>query len=464
MVAIPKTLKPTWRVVQVFKIVEGVSLGLGLFIASPYYYQIFNKFGSPSQALFYTVCLVAVNFGLIALFEIPTGAIADTFGRVRTIVLSLAISSINGVFVILLFFIENIPLVILLAFITRVLSALTFTLKSGTFSAWLVDSIREREPGFGYDRLLARGQVLQDTSIVVGGLLGVTTYLYGAPYIAFLVMTLLSMGCLSYCLSSMEESQSLVFFNVKSNLWQLMRTHTVKTIKIAVQLCRTNKLIQWFTIAFVGYTFLFNIVDRLWPVALGGQFGIQKWSYQWYAMVMIIPLCSAMAAHLLARRGDKANEKKAKNSMAGLRHWLFSCIYLSALAILFLGWANRQGIINFPVFLISILVVEASFGIVKPAFESLVCHYMPEEHAQERATILSVGSALRSVLVFIFIIPSRGVSDAMSPVGWMLPASILLVIGVVSHFYIRRYQKRNLSVSSTVFAKEKIYGSEPATK
>lgn len=463
MAEVPVSLKLVWKTVQVFKIVEGVSLGLCLFISSPYFYQIFNKFVNSNHALFYTACLVATQFGLIALFEIPTGALADTFGRVRTIILSLILSVMCDILIVLLFFIGNLPIVVFIAFATRILAVLTYTLQSGTFSAWLVDSMREREPGFGYDRLLARGQALKEISMIFGAILGVTTYLYGAPYIAFLVMTLLDLGCLSYCLSSMEESQSLVFFNVKSNLWQLMRTHTVKTIKIAIQLCRTNKLIQWFTIAFVGYTFLFNIVNRLWPVALGGQFGIQKWSYQWYAMVMIIPLCSAMAAGLLARRGDKANKEKGQSSMAGLNRWLFSCIYLSALAILFLGWVNRQGIISFPAFLISILVVEASFGIVKPAFESLVCHHMSEEHAQERATILSIGSALRGLLVFIFIIPSRGISDAMSPIGWMLPAGILLVIGIVSHFYIRIYQKDSATLSP-VFAKEKIYVPEPTAK
>ena len=466
MVAIPETLKSTWRTVQIFKIVDGTSLGLGLFISSPYLYQIFSKFGNLDQAFFYTAVLIATYFGLIALFEIPTGAFADTFGRVRTVILSLVLSSANGILVVSIFFIGNLGLVVALAFITRVLSSFAYTLASGTFSAWLVESIREREPNFGYERLLARGAALEHFSMILGAILGITTYLYGAPYIAFLVMTLLKLGCLSYCFSAMEESKSLVFFNIESNLWQLMRTHTIKTIKIAVNLCRTNKLIQWFTIAYVNYVFLFNIVDRLWPIALGGQFGIQKWSYQWYVMGLIIPLCSAMTARLLAHWGDKTQKKDIVHSATGLGRWFFVCVYLSTFAILFLGWVNHQGIINFPVFLVSVLILEASAGIVYPAYETLVCHYMPAEHAQERATVLSIGSALRSVLVFIFIIPSRGTSDAMSPVGWMLPASILLVMGVVSHFYIRLYQKKSVSLSSTstVFAKEKIYGSESATK
>ena len=150
-----------------------------------------------------------------------------------------------------------------------------------------------------------------------------------------------------------------------------------------------------------------------------------------------------------------------KKSMTGLKIWFFGCVFVSVVAVLFLGVVNIQKIVNFPVFLISILIVEAGYGIVKPAFESLVCHYLPNEHAQERATVLSIGSALRSVLVLLFIIPSRGSSDAMSPVGWMLPAGVLLIIGTISLLRINYYEKQEFAKSVLPQTQEVIYDPEP---
>ena len=49
---LPASLKSTWRVVQVFKVIEGVNLGLGLFISTPYFYQIFQKIFRPKPRPF----------------------------------------------------------------------------------------------------------------------------------------------------------------------------------------------------------------------------------------------------------------------------------------------------------------------------------------------------------------------------------------------------------------------------
>lgn len=441
MISIPTSLKATWGVVKVLKIAEGLYSGLALFIATPYLYMVLENAGAGANTFFLTLVLVGVHFGLIALLEIPTGAIADTFGRVNSIILSKVASLIFCALMIVLFFFHNLVLVIIFVILARFISALHYTLLSGSFSAWLVDTMREKEPGFSFDRLLSRAQVITQFSMVVGGVFGITFYLYSVPFIAYVVMFLLQLGCLSYCLLSMVETSSLVFHKWEGRLLGLMASHTVKTIKMALSIYRNTRVILWLTIGFSSYALLLCLVNRLWPVVLGAQFGVNKWSWQWYTLALLVPLSSALAAKWLVRKGDKQAAEDQVIVTKNLQGWFFYFIYFSVFAVLILGVANYLGTINFPLFVVAILVVESSWSIVAPVFETLVCKAMLEEHAQERATVLSIASALQCFLVFIFIVPSSGMSAALSPVSWMLPAVIVLVVGLTVHYFIRKNQK-----------------------
>jgi len=444
MSQIPNSLKSTWRVVQVLKIIEGLFSGLILYISTPYVYQSFQNTGiGDERALFYAAFTVAFYFGMIALLEIPTGAIADTFGRVKSIIISQAMSIVYSILFVSFYFIHNFYLLLFVAVITRFLFAVSFTLNSGSFSAWLVDTMREREPGFSFERLLARGESISSFSSIVGAALGITFYLYGVAYIAYVVITLLSLGSLSYCLLSMEESSSLTFYKWEGRLFGLMCRHTIKTIKMAVQICYETKVILWHIILYTSYSSLVCVVNRLWPVAFGAQFGIHTWSWQWYLLILLLPLCAGLTEKILAHSGDRKAQKGIITSNHTFDVWLFVSILLCVFFVFCLGFANHIGIINFPVFVITILVVETSFSIVGTVFQTLVCRHLPEKYAQERATVLSIVSGLMCFFVLISIVPARGTTDALSPVGWILPAAVVLVVTLVAQYFIRKYSNVN---------------------
>jgi len=313
----------------------------------------------------------------------------------------------------------------------------------------LVDTMREKKPGYSFESLLARAQYIVEFSSILGGVLGITFYLWGVPFIAYIIMIFLSFGCLIYCITSMEEVQNLVFYKWDGHLWKLMYQHTIRTIKISIEICTQSKLIQWFTIVRASQACFLVVVGRLWPVALGGQFGVSKWSWQWYTTVLLVPLSIGLTAKLLASKSHKQDEMVSA-SITRLNRWLYFAIYSSVFAVFILGIINSFGIINFPVFLLCVIITESSFGIAYPAYESLVSYSLPEKHAQERATVLSLASALKSFFVLLIIIPSRGSSDSLSTVGWLLPAGIVFIIGLIALYFIKKYQKiENENVKSS---------------
>ncbi|OGQ47511.1 MAG: hypothetical protein A3I05_02430 [Deltaproteobacteria bacterium RIFCSPLOWO2_02_FULL_44_10] len=447
MQTIPQVLVPVWRVIQIFQITTGLRLGLSGFIIGPYIYESFRKVCSDEDALFYTALLWAISFGLIALLEIPTGALGDTVGRVRVVLLSLFLQAVYGFLLTLLFFLNDFAMILIVGLLARLVAACFYALLSGSFSAWIVDSIREREPNFGYERLLGKGLSLRFCFSFIGGFLGITTYLYGVPYIAFLGITLFTLGCLSYCMTTMRETRSLTFLTLKQTTWPILRKQLITTIKIGVKTCQRVPIIGWFIILEAAYCLVLNIVEYLWPIALGAQFGIAKWSLHWYIMATLMSLLPAAFSYFLARKGDFAHQRNnKKTSNIVLRQWLIGSMFLAAIPVIFLGAVNASGIKSFPLFAFAVIAVFSALGIMQPVLETLISNYMPHSNAQERATILSIGSFLRGILVLLLLVPSRGTSDAMSPVGWILPASLLLTVTFVAYWRIRKHEQHHVPI------------------
>lgn len=439
---IPSSLKPIWRVIQVYEVSRGLTLGLSAYIIGPYFYDTFRRYGNDKEALMYVAVLLSIFFGLVALFEIPTGALGDTIGRVRVVIASTFMKVIDGLLLAAVIFFDSFIIVFILMVLTRIATALSYTLASGNFSAWVVDSIREKEPNYGYERLLARGHEYQQWATIVGSLLGIATYLHGVPYIAFISRSLIALGCVTYCIAEMEESFSLSFLSPHRRVWSAMVERMRKTMRTAFAVCNSNPQLWWLVIGVATYKYLLDVVDYLWPVAMRAQFGVTKWSPQWYMMAVFMPLSVALMARMLSRLGDRAQRLSGQRlSNRSLRYFLTGSFLLAALPVIVLGFLNSQGLFSFPMFAATILAVECTFGIVEPSFSTLVNNYLPEKNASERATILSFGSFVRSILVLLLMIPSSGPSANRSPLGWLLPAIILLLVALLTNWRLKKNEQ-----------------------
>jgi len=118
------------------------------------------------------------------LFEIPTGVLADTWGRRRSYLLGAA-TLLASTLLYLLMWQQRAPLwgwAIASAFI-----GLGFTFFSGATEAWLVDALKFAQYDGPLEKVFARGQMVEGAAMLVGsvggGALAQATSL-GTPYVA----------------------------------------------------------------------------------------------------------------------------------------------------------------------------------------------------------------------------------------------------------------------------------------
>src|SRR2546429_742449 len=112
--------------------------------------------------LFQTNAVLATYLITVFVFEVPTGAIADRFGRKRSF---LAACVVRMVAYALYAFTRGFADCLVAEFI----DALGTTLASGALEAWVVDEVRAEGDTHPIDALFARAQVVSRALMIVGG-------------------------------------------------------------------------------------------------------------------------------------------------------------------------------------------------------------------------------------------------------------------------------------------------------
>lgn len=442
---LPESVKPIWRTVQVIRVSKGLDDGLRMFIVGPYFYEIFKRVSGSETALLYTSIVWAIYCGLVALLEIPTGVLADVFGRTNAIVSCFVFNLIYALGLASLVFFKHTYLVFSMVVFISIARAAAITLYNGSFSAWVVDSVREKHPDFGYERLLASGYVYYSCSMVVGAALGVTFYLYGVAYVAFVLGGMTCLNCIIYCLAQMQESRSLHFFSFKQ-FWGDAGSRMAEVVVTAFRVCHRVPALRWLILAFACYGFLFNVVGYLWPIALGSQYGTEKWSPNWYIMAFAVPATCALGSQILAWWGNRLHQKTGqKMSTQSLLRWMIGTCVFAALPIMALGAAQVFGRVPFFVFAWGVLSLQSTQGIVDPCYSALMHYYIPEQNSRERATIMSIGTMLNGFLMLLLLVPSSSPSGTSTTIGWILPAGILLIMAIVAKLKVGKCEGRDLS-------------------
>ncbi|MDO8527402.1 MAG: MFS transporter [Deltaproteobacteria bacterium] len=442
-----KTLSPEvrhiWSVAKVVQGVMGFTMGIYIFSWGPLFYEKLTEISTPQTGMTLTTFLFGVHMALIAFLEVPTGAIGDTIGRKWTVVWSFVCRM--AFFLVLSFvsFANSLPIVLALGIIAMIAFGFSYTFFSGTFTAWCVDSLREKAPHIGYEHLLSRAYTYNFVAQIFGGVLGVLFYLKHVPYIGFLIAAVLCVGCVVFCLGEMEEVKNLKFLKHKEVSLAVITRRIGEILGTGFQIFRNSSVILALTLVFASYMFVVNIVDYLWPVYLRSKVPTDLQPSYWIGLVVAILLVSMAGSHTLTlwtRHWHKKNGAKTHNTV--LRRWLIGTSLFAALPVLALSWLTKMGLDTFWYFTGAVLAVEFAYGLIAPCYETLINNYIPENHSQERATIMSFGSLMRSALIMFLASPAGGTSGARTTIGWALPALLLLVTALVGNFVIKSAQRK----------------------
>ena len=314
--------------------------------------------------LFQIALLAAVFEASILLFEIPTGLVADIYGRRVSVILSTALSLTSGL--IFIFF----PF--LLGFIVaEIIGGLGETLRSGALEAWLVDSLKhegkEEKQKYAFSqgtkfRLL--GNLL---GLILGGYLAsLNMKLVWVPFaVVFLIL------CLFLILRMKED------YKLERKISDKIISKFSQTIRQSLNVLKGQKLILALVVLYLFSEFSFEAISQFWQVHFKENLSIPTQYFGW-----ILAVTSLLTIFFI----DKVTRFSEK-----LKREVSSLIILE---LLFLVSLLLIGLTGSPLLAVIFFILLQSFVSFKePIFLDLYNKHIP---SPQRATLLSFQSLVGS--------------------------------------------------------------------
>jgi DHA3 family tetracycline resistance protein-like MFS transporter len=314
--------------------------------------------------LFQIALLAAVFEASILLFEMPTGLVADVYGRKMSVVLSTVLSLISGLVFIFFPFLAG--------FIAaEIIGGLGETLRSGALEAWLVDSLKHQGKEDTIKPALARGTKFRVGGNLLGLILGgyiasMNMRLVWVPFtMIFLVL------CLFLILKMREE------YKFEKEISEKITSRLSKTIKQSIGVLKSQRLLLALILLVLFSEFAFETISQFWQVHFDENLSVPTQYFGWIlviASILTIFFIDAVTA---------LSEKFKRETSA-----------LLILEVLFLVSLLLVALLGSPLLAVIFFILLQSFvNFREPIFLDLYNKHIP---SAQRATLLSFQSLVGS--------------------------------------------------------------------
>lgn len=341
--------------------------------------------------------MAAYGFKMVA--EIPTGAVADLFGKKKTLLLATILAAVGDILMSQAHSVFELQIAV--AFI-----ASGFAFYSGTREALLYDSLVEEKKESLYAFFYGRIQFFELIGYGIAGIVGgfMYTWWIGLPYFMTGMVRLLSIPFLLFII---EPSIGTVTFTVKSYFLQLKQGFS--------QLFKPSIYMQSLFLLLIGALMMVE-----YEVVVGAQLPRLGFSTQWLGLL-------ASLLFFGASYGTRLTETITKRFrlLGGALFVAFlagAVMMLSPISFLYLGF--------------SFLVVRTVLTAISSNIESTVINNNTE--SQYRATTISTFTMLRSLP---YVLSAFGVGilmDKFSPQWFAFGLGLVLCISVPTFYFLNR--------------------------
>ncbi len=304
------------------------------------------------------------------LFEIPTGIVADAFGRRVSYLMGAFTLSISTALYLLMWYIRG-PFWGWAG--SSILLGLGFTFFSGATEAWLVDALRATNFKGSLEGVFAKGQIVGGVAMLTGSVLGGVIAQFtnlGVPYILRSIVLILNFAT--------------AFFFMKDLGFKPQKTkHPIKDIQgifnNSIKYGLKNPPVRWLMLAQPFTTGVsFYVFYALQPFLLR-LYGNEK-AYAVAGLVAAIAATAQIAGGITSPHIKKLFNKRTTA--------LALVTVFTTLVLLLVSVAN-----NFWIALILIFLWGLSFAAIMPIRQTYVNGEIPTE---QRATVLSFDSLMGS--------------------------------------------------------------------
>lgn len=340
---------------QYFVLIALSRFGVG-FVMAVYTTYLMQK----GLTLFEVNLVNCVYFATLLICEIPTGAVADVFGRKMSYVVSCAL---YGAGMVLYGFMDS-----FLGFATaEMICAVGATCATGAFQGWFVSSLRH----YGYTdkttRLLAKEHMVGQAASIAGAVLGpfLLNISAGLPWITGGVIHLV-VAVLAICWMK-EEYFTRGELSFRDGLRKMKRV-----IRESMQYARSESSFRFVVLLGVAQLIAIKSPDMQWQPFFSQAFGTHAvLGILWIGITIATIAGSWFAPGFLTRMYE--NERRS----------------LAAANIGIGAGMVATMLLNLPFGLAAFLLHEMARGLWKPLKDSYLQDTMPDD---ERATIVSFES------------------------------------------------------------------------
>jgi MFS family permease len=378
-----------------------------LLFFAPAFYVVY--FLSLSFSLFQISLLMASSFLAAFIFEIPTGAIADLYGRKLSVLVGYFIEAIGFLS---LFFINNFYYIIF-AF---ALIGFGSTFSSGAKEAWIIDLIKKKK---GLDKeYFVKSQSFDNSALLISGFLGAFTVgIFGLKSIWLVAFFSFIISILA--LTFADEKYAKKKSSVKDS-YKKVKEQTKTSIKYGSK----HPVLFWIFIA--GFILTFSVAFNeglTWtPFLQDLGFPDYAFGYLWSAIAGLFIFSPWVSKKLL--KSD--TEKSQRNFIAG-------GILIASLVTFLVLFANSL-IFALSITLLSLFVYSSLHPVERLYFH----RFIP---TKLRATIGSVESMIIT-LASIISLPLVGfLVDLIGPRYTIFIGGFLAIPSAIIYYKIKDFKK-----------------------
>lgn len=362
------------------------------------------------------VNLVNVAFMVgIFIFEIPTGAYADNFGRRKAVIISTALVTLAFA----TYFLSSTLWMFILA---ETIAAIAWTFRSGALDAWLVDSLKEKDYQGKVDQIFSHAAMITQIASLFGGLVG--AYIGAVSLrLPMGVAAIISLFTLIAAYFFMKERSVIkVSVNFISGINEIK-----KMSKEGITYGIKHKVILWLILANVMVLFAFQPLSMYWSPRFNSLAGNQVWLMGWVWVGISLAMMSGafLVRHLFNKAVSYAS------SLIVMSLVLSVPIFFSATSEIF------------AVVLSSFLVYEVGRGMMGPIQSSYLNKHI---ESSNRATVLSFHSMMGKVGAVggLIILGWVGKNHSIQ-YSWVI-AGIILLFLVPIFLRVAYHEKKLISV------------------
>jgi len=329
------------------------------------------------------------------IFEIPTGAIADFFGRKKSVIVGLWIYSLSFF---IYFFSDNFWQFLL----AEVIGAIAFTCISGALEALVVDSLKHHKYDGDLETVFRRGEI-RHLGIIVGAVVG-----------SFVGQIDLSWPWLLTAISFALLAIASMFFFREDYLSKTEKITIslapIKNIALESVACGLkNKKLMFIVVFSSILAFSLQPINMYWPVIFKQNFLLEtKYMGLIFSGVVIFTYLGSQASFFWQKK-----IKCKKNAI------FFSQI------ITFVGILVCVFVFNLPLFLIFFLIHEFGRGLFNPLNRAYINENI---ESQNRSTVLSFESMITKAGAGLGLISSGIIANSFGILNsWLISAVILAI-------------------------------------